>query len=526
MDHSLASVSINKNTHLPEANKRDNQRFERSRIDDKENMPSRNTHEEEQSNNNTTQDMSHATLSWASTTATNASPTKSHATSYSIEPSVSEQRNSEEGAQHDNRNIPTLPHTELPHSEIKNYNIQMNLLQQQVKFKDEEIDRLTRQISYKDKDIQEHYVNKKYLELFELFGLPIGKIINGECTNVDETTKTTLPLLLDNALTNAYPMVLNFLTEDYAKEYEAIANENKTLKDQNDLSTKHIAFLKDQDETLTNKNKSLKYHNDLLTKQIDSLKEQDETLNCQNTSLKEENDTLKDNNKVTTKENESLIKQIKKLEDQNEELTKQTEQLNKEKDSLKQANDKLVETLQNVQSSNKAKLIEENEKYAQIFEELSKEKSQVAKLERELQTLKGSDTQKLTYENLQYPKISLKTYNSLKFELLEEYDMVQLQNMVKMNSLEFGIPIDKLPIALRRNTVLLELFSVLLKYTDWLCDELLDIDYGFRDIVEECIKTYLKTGDKRKAKECFNKVIYEMEETFIKTFDDFDEYND
>ncbi|CAL9738573.1 hypothetical protein MOSE0_N14444 [Monosporozyma servazzii] len=516
--------------HIPEAIKRDNQRFERSRIDDKENMSSRNTHEEEQSSDNTIQETSYTNSVFPSSTATNASPTKSHAlyssTLYSSRASVREQRNSEEGAQHDNRDKPNLAHTELLHPEIKKYDVQMDSLQEQLDLKSEEIARLKKIIIQNDKDVQVNYVNKKYLELFKLFGLPIGKIINGECTNVDETTESTSPILLDNALTNEYPVVLDFLTKDYAKEYQTIANENETLKDQNDSSTKYIASLKDQDETLTNKNKSLKDHNDLLSKQIDSLKEQGETLNFQNKSLKEENDTLKDNNKVITKENEALIKQIKKLEDQNEELTKQTEQLNIEKDSLKQANEKLVETLQNVQSSNKAKLIEENEKYAQIFDELSKEKSQVARLERELQTIKGFDTQKLTYENLQYPKISLKTYNSLKFELLEEYDMVQLQNMVKMNSLEFGIPIDKLSIALRRNTVLLELFSVLLKYTDWLCDELLDIDYGFRDIVEECIKIYLKTGDKRKAKECFNKVIYEMEETFIKTFDDFDEYND
>lgn len=548
----FTSVSENKNRTLSLADKRDAERFQSPAMVSKENNPDISHNKEDQSNASITANTSNGISAWGpSSIAATGSPIKYQINRNLTCSPISEHTSSKEEIQHATKDENNTSDIDQLISDNAEYKGKISLLLQQLDSKSEEVDKLKQQsysqnnqiaelqtqLTAKDKLIQNNSANKKQLELCELFGIPIGKIISDECQNINETTTDILSKSLNKALKDAYPQVLDFLTVEYERKYETISNDNNLLRDQNSLLTKHNDSLKEENKILMCENDTLRDKQEVSTDQSQDFTNQLESLKEENHSLKKQIEELTNANDSLTKQTEELTEQTQELNQQIEQSTKQNDSLNQEKDSLKEEKDKLVDKIQSisddfakklesVHSSNDAKLIEMNNKYEQLLNELSKEKSQVEILERELQGIKGSETQKLTYGNLQQPKITLKTYKSLKFELLEKYDMVQLQNMVKMNSLEFGVPIDKLPTALRRNTVLLELFGVLLKYTDWLCTELLEVDFGFREIVEECIRIYMKTGDKRKAKDRFNEVIYEMEGTCIKAFDNLDEYND
>lgn len=219
-----------------------------------------------------------------------------------------------------------------------------------------------------------------------------------------------------------------------------------------------------------------------------------------------------------------LKKENENLRNMNEKITQDVEIVLQEKfNSISQD---LLKNIENLNIVNENKVVEKFDECKQLFNELetlrkemSTEQLKSQKLEFELENIKGNSTEKLTFNNLKRPIVTSEKYNSLKLDLLDKYNIVQLQNLIKRTSIELGLSIDSLEVNLPRITVLLGLFSLLLKFTVWLSEEFLDVNLDFHKQVEKCIDTYLQTGDKDKSKKSLERILHKLEEIIIERFD-------
>ncbi|CAL9733092.1 hypothetical protein MOUN0_O13212 [Monosporozyma unispora] len=502
-----SSVFDPKNKALQEAELRDHQRFGNRSIDYKENDFSINSNDHignMSKPGNTTQSYSEATsVSYQSSPNKKGKDPKKLESDEGLMPTIDETNNSSRRNDSSRSVLETLEEEKLSLERqleimtskflstedfLKSLKEQLNFKEEQLQVvtqaneeklmelekmrivkesNDEEIAQLKKDITSKNDLISRNEFVKEKLHSMELFKIQLGKIITHQYEEFEDASLKTGPIDLDSEFQESFPNISGFITFEDEDKLKIIMEENTKLKEEN--------------EKLKEENKKLKEENKQIVQEFSkNITEKLETIPA---DISKQIADLTLNNE--RKDNEKIIDEYKILSNKLEKYESMNISLTNIHDELTDTQKKLVETER----------------------ELINEQSYVESLKLELSSLKGIESEPLTYETLKMPHITKERFDSLKVHLIDNYDLAHLKRIVKMACIHFNLSPNSLELNIPVLAVIRVLFCQLLEHTSWFCDTVLDFDIDLDGKVKEYINIYNGTGEIIKASRAFNKIL-------------------